>query len=433
MNLYDRLFKKITGKRANVSVIGLGYIGLPTALFYAMKGLKVTGIDTNRNLIDDLKRGVIPVHEEGLEDLGKRYLPRMQISDSYNSNANSDVLVLCLPTPLDENGKSVTTYLENSVKDIANHNKGGSLFLVESTVPIGTTERLSALFAMQSGLELDNDFWFAHCPERVLPGKVLEEMETNHRLVGGVTHASTSLGVVFLESIFQPDHVHPTSALVSEAAKLAENAYRDVNIAYANELAKICTVLSIDVSEVIQLANLHPRVSILKPGLGVGGYCLPKDGWILVQSAKERGGESKLIPIARSINDSMPSHVAKRIRQEVLAASGKSAVGLIGMAFKENVSDTRNSPAVDLLHVLTSSDVDVFVYDPLVRENYGGKKVDSLDDLLELTDILVLCVGHDRVLNELESRDLSEKVFVDPRNLLPEMKSKAKKYVGLSV
>jgi UDP-N-acetyl-D-mannosaminuronic acid dehydrogenase len=258
-------------------------------------------------------------------------------------------------------------------------------------------------------------------------------MDTNHRLAGGTSEKSAELAVAFLSQVFKSELVHPTSASVSEAAKLAENAFRDTNIAFANELAKLCTTMSIDVSEVIKLANLHPRVQILNPGLGVGGYCLPKDGWILVASAREKGGSAELIPAARHVNDSMPWHVSKRIREEVLDCTEKATVGLLGISFKENVSDTRNSPTVELLQALTSTDVSVVVYDPLVDESFGAKKAESMDDLLTVSDIIVLCVGHDQIIKELAGQDLTEKVFVDPRSLMPKMKSKVKKYVGLSV
>jgi UDP-N-acetyl-D-mannosaminuronic acid dehydrogenase len=267
----------------------------------------------------------------------------------------------------------------------------------------------------------------------VLPGKVVEEMDTNHRLAGGTSEASATLAVEFLSQVFNSELVHPTSASVSEAAKLAENAFRDTNIAYANELAKLCTTMEIDVSEVIKLANLHPRVDILSPGLGVGGYCLPKDGWILVESARQKGGSAELIPAARHVNDSMPWHVSKRIRKEVLECTDKATVGLLGISFKENVSDTRNSPTVDLLQSLTSTDVSVIVYDPLVDEGFGAKQAETLEDLLSVSDIVVLCVGHDMIIKELDKHNLKEKVFVDPRSLMPSMKSKVKKYVGLSV
>lgn len=433
MSRYDDLLESIQSKKIDVAVIGMGYIGLPTALFYTMQGLKVQGIDTNESLINNLRVGIITIHEEGLGEIAKDHLSRIKLSNSYDDIKDADIFVLCLPSPIDENGKPIIRYLEYAVKDIAKRSKKGGLILVESTVPIGTTEHLSRLFAKESDLHLDDDFWFAHCPERVLPGRVVEELHTNHRLAGGTSKKSTDLAVAFLTQVFKPELVHATSAPVSEAAKLAENAFRDVNIAYANELAKLCTSLSIDVSEVIELANLHPRVEILRPGLGVGGYCLPKDGWILVESARERGGTAELIPAARHVNDSMPLHVSKRIREEALKTTERTTVGLLGLAFKENVSDTRNSPTVELLQELTSTDIDVMVYDPLIDEGYGARVAETLEDLLEASDIVVLCVGHDQILDGLLKSDLSEKIFFDPRNMVPNLRDRVKKYLGLSV
>ncbi len=432
LSRYDELLDKIKRKEAKVSVIGLGYIGLPTALFYVMRDLDIRGIDTDISLVDGLRKGIIPIHEEGLGDIAKEHLSKIKLQTTYDGVEDSDVCVLCLPSPIDKEGRPITTYLENAVTEIAKRMKTGCLVLNESTVPVGTTEKLSHLFAKESGMN-DDEFWFAHCPERVLPGNVVEEMGTNHRLAGGMNEPSATLATVFLQSVFKPELIHPTISGVSEAAKLAENAFRDVNIAYANELAKLCTSFSIDVTEVIKLANLHPRVSILNPGLGVGGYCLPKDGWILVESARAKGGEAKLIPAARYVNDSMPAHVAQGINDEVLMHKPRATVGLLGLAFKENVSDTRNSPSVELLKTLTSADVDVVVYDPLVRESFGAKMADGLDDLLESSNIVVLCVGHQQILEEMKSRDLSEKIFFDPRNMMPDLRNKVKKYVGLTV
>lgn len=432
MSRYNELLDKIKRKQAKISVIGLGYIGLPTALFYTMRGMNVRGIDTNTSLVEGLREGKIPIHEEGLGDIAYEHLSKLELQASYDGIEDTDVFVLCLPSPIDERGKPVVKYLESAIKDIAKRLTEGCLVLNESTVPVGTTEKLSGLFAKESKLSVD-EFWFAHCPERVLPGKIVEEMTTNHRLAGGTNEAATALATSFLQSVFKPELIHPTMAGISEAAKLAENAFRDVNIAYANELAKLCSSFSVDVSEVIRLANLHPRVSILSPGIGVGGYCLPKDGWILVESARARGADAELIPAARHVNDSMPSFLSQTIRDLVLMEKEGLSVGLLGIAFKENVSDTRNSPTIDLLDNLTSTDMDVIVYDPLVSESFGARKAASLDEALDAANLIVMCVGHKQIIDELKSKDLSDKVFFDPRNLLTELATKVKRYVGLSV
>ncbi|MFX1473717.1 MAG: nucleotide sugar dehydrogenase [Promethearchaeota archaeon] len=433
MSGHKKLLSKIESKEAKVTIVGLGYIGLPTALFYKKNGLAITGIDTNEELVTELRAGKIRMKEDGLQQIADKHLSDVVLDTSYDNIADTDVFVLCLPSPIDENNKPVTRYLENSVADIASKVTGDCLVIVESTVPVGTTERLSRLFAETSGKVLDEDLWFAHCPERVFPGQVIEEMDTNHRLAGGISELSTSLAVAFLKTVFRPELIHPTNVRVSEAAKLAENAFRDVGIAYANELAKLCTALSIDVREVIELANLHPRVDILNPSLGVGGYCLPKDGWILVESVRSLNGEGVLIPAARQVNDSMPAHVSKRIRDLVLDLSLKSTVGILGVSFKPNVSDTRNSPSLDLINLLWSTGIEVVVYDPLVEQKVGDRKVDSIDEVLQSCDIIVLGAAHDLLLKELEEKDLSGIVLVDPSGVALEFESHVRKYVGLSI
>ncbi|MFX1332357.1 MAG: nucleotide sugar dehydrogenase [Promethearchaeota archaeon] len=433
MSGHKKLLSKIESKEAKVTIVGLGYIGLPTALFYKKNGLAITGIDTNEELVTELRAGKIRMKEDGLQQIADKHLSDVVLDTSYDNIADTDVFVLCLPSPIDENNKPVTRYLENSVADIASKVTGDCLVIVESTVPVGTTERLSRLFAETSGKVLDEDLWFAHCPERVFPGQVIEEMDTNHRLAGGISDLSTSLAVAFLKTVFRPELIHPTNVRVSEAAKLAENAFRDVGIAYANELAKLCTALSIDVREVIELANLHPRVDILNPSLGVGGYCLPKDGWILVESVRSLNGEGVLIPAARQVNDSMPAHVSKRIRDLVLDLSLKSTVGILGVSFKPNVSDTRNSPSLDLINLLWSTGIEVVVYDPLVEQKVGDRKVDSIDEVLQSCDIIVLGAAHDLLLKELEEKDLSGIVLVDPPGVALEFESRVRKYVGLSI
>ncbi len=430
---FAELQKKIEKKEAVVSVVGLGYIGLPTALFYKKKGLSIIGIDTNEELISELREGKIRVKEEGLEELAREHLSEIKVDSSYDSLSQSDVFILCLPSPIDESGKPVTQFLENSLTDIAARVTKECLVLVESTVPVGTTDRLAKYFEKKSGKKLDKDFWFAHCPERVLLGSIVQEMNTNHRLAGGVTEKSTSLAVTFLGTVFSSRLIHPTSARVSETAKLAENASRDVSIAYANELAQICTTLSVDVMDVIALANLHPRVNILNPGLGVGGYCLPKDGWILVESTPDQEEDGVLIQAARKVNDSMPAHVSKRIRDVVLDLSLKPTVGLLGVSFKPNVSDTRNSPSLELITLLGATGMEVVVYDPLVNQEFGDRAVDSLNEMLQSCDIVVLGAAHDILVEELSAGNLRETVLVDPAGKVPNLSEKVRRYVGLSV
>ncbi|MGV9169910.1 MAG: nucleotide sugar dehydrogenase [Promethearchaeia archaeon] len=434
MKKYEEFLSKIKRKEAKICVIGMGYIGLPTALFYARAGLDVQGIDTNEDLVAELGEGKIRMKEEGLDDLADEYLDSTSVTTSYDSICDSDIYVLCLPSPIDQENRAVLKYLEDAVRELSHRIKKRCLILVESTVPVGATDKLALSFAEKSKMELDKDFWFVHSPERVLPGKVVKEMDTNHRLVGGVTNDSTMLGKAFLDTVFDPELVHPTTASVSETTKLAENAYRDVQIGFVNELAKLCTDMSIDVSDVIRLANLHPRVQMLKPGLGVGGYCIPKDGWILVDSARENDSEAKVIPAAREVNESMPAHVFTRIQEVVLEDSTtKRFIGLLGLSFKPNVSDTRNSPSVDLLRLLTSAGDKVVVYDPYVDRDFGAQKADSLDDVISQCEIIVLAVPHKVLVEDLQSHNLEGIILVDPWNKVPHLKDKVDRYLGLTI
>jgi UDP-N-acetyl-D-mannosaminuronic acid dehydrogenase len=430
---YNNLLNKIERKNAALAVIGLGYTGLPTALFYAKAGYKVIGVDTSQELIDELKQGKIRVKETGLKQIAQKYLTCMNISSSYDDLIDTDICALCLPSPIDNKKNTNLSHLENSIHKLSKTLENECLILIESTVPVGTTERLANLYCSDSGMNLDDDVWFAHCPERVLPGNIVQEMDSNHRLAGGVTQASTELATKFLSAVFSSELIHPTTSRISEGAKLAENAFRDINIAYANELAKLCTTMSIDVHEVLRLANLHPRVNILNPGIGVGGYCLPKDGWILVDSSKESAVLAELIPTARKVNDSMPTHLFGRIQEAVsLYAPQTPALGILGLSFKPNVSDTRNSPSLELIKILTAEGMEPYVYDSLTEDGFGTKKLESMDELLDKAEIIVLCVAHDCILDELRQKNLTSKTLVDPGNFVSDLKSQVKHYIGLS-
>jgi UDP-N-acetyl-D-mannosaminuronic acid dehydrogenase len=412
----------------------MGYIGLPTALHYVKNGINVIGIDIDEKLIADLKEGKISMVEEGLDELAAKYLKKIPLGTSYDLTLESDICVLCLPSPIDENRNPDLSYLEDAIKQLAKTRQRETLFLIESTVPIGTTENLARLYGEISGLELDTNFWFVHSPERVLPGSVVEEMETNHRLVGGVSKSSTELATAFLNTIFKSEQVHPTTSKVSEAAKLAENAFRDVNIAYANELAKICNESSIDVIDVIRFANLHPRVSILRPGLGVGGYCLPKDGWLLVDDLDERADIAQLIPAARGINDSMPEYVFSKIKRIVQETKdSKPSVCLLGLSYKPNVGDTRNSPSLELLELLENSGYRTVLFDPLVTLDTKAEVVSNLDEAVESCNYLVIGTGHKMILSALEKLNLSEKTLFDPWTLVGDLAKKVRRYVGLTI
>ncbi|MHA1481404.1 MAG: nucleotide sugar dehydrogenase [Candidatus Thorarchaeota archaeon] len=434
MSRFNEIKERIKNRTAIIYVIGLGYIGLPTALFYARAGFKIHGIDTDKELIDELRVGTIRMDEEGLEQLAEEFLPSIELNSNYDNIEPGDIFVLCLPSPIDEDKIPNVKYLESSVNEIARIANEGALILVESTVPVGFTKDMSILFGEKTKLNPDTDYWFAHCPERVLPGQVVDEMKTIHRLVGGVTPEATELTNYFLSSVFGSEQIHSTTSKISETAKLAENAFRDSSISFANELAVLCSSLEVDVKEVIQLANLHPRVEILNPGLGVGGYCFPKDGWILAYSAEKKGTAARLIPTARAINDGMPEHVYNRMLYAISdLVSSEKTVGVIGLAYKANVSDTRNSPSLDLMRLMKSKGIDVIAFDPFVKENFGFKKVETLDVLLEKAEIIVIGASHKEVIQALKTKDLADKILIDPWGIMHDFRNKTRQYVGLTV
>ena len=263
MSDFDKLREKIVQKKCRVCVVGLGYIGFPTALFYKKSGNDVVGIDLNKGLIEDLRKGKLRIIEDGLDELATSVLPEIELRSDYSDLEGIDIFVLCLPSPIDEDKIPNTSYLESSLSEIAAKAKKPVLIIVESTVPVGFTESQAVRFGQISSLKHDEQFWFAHCPERVLPGSIVREMRDNERLIGGVSEKAAELGGLFLASVFGESRIHETNSTISETSKLAENAYRDTCIAFANELALISTEIGIDVREVIRLANLHPRVQIV--------------------------------------------------------------------------------------------------------------------------------------------------------------------------
>ena len=434
MSDFDKLREKIVQKKCRVCVVGLGYIGFPTALFYKKSGNDVVGIDLNKGLIEDLRKGKLRIIEDGLDELATSVLPEIELRSDYSDLEGIDIFVLCLPSPIDEDKIPNTSYLESSLSEIAAKAKKPVLIIVESTVPVGFTESQAVRFGQISSLKHDEQFWFAHCPERVLPGSIVREMRDNERLIGGVSEKAAELGGLFLASVFGESRIHETNSTISETSKLAENAYRDTCIAFANELALISTEIGIDVREVIRLANLHPRVQILEPGLGVGGYCFPKDGWILVNSMEKTKKVARVIPAARHVNDSMPNHTFQRMKNEL----GPQYItitrfGVLGLAYKPNVNDTRMSPAIDLVNLLKKDGRELMVYDPYVKDNSSAKMAKNIDEIVECCEVIILAVNHTGLSDSLLRFDLSDKIIVDPTGTLQEYSSKFKKYIGLSV
>ncbi|PWF81054.1 UDP-N-acetyl-D-mannosamine dehydrogenase [Kocuria rosea] len=335
-----------------IVVVGLGYIGLPTAVVLANNGFQVRGVDINTSNVNRINRGEIPFVEPGLEDQLAQVVADGNLT-ATTETPRGDAYIIAVPTPFTDNYEGDLSYIRAAVKNIAPNLRGGELIILESTSPPRTTQKMAQyLIECRPDLSIDGmhdkpTIHIAHCPERVLPGKVMEEIISNDRIVGGLTPEATKRSS-FLYKTFCTGAILETDDVTAEMAKLTENSYRDVNIAFANELSLIADKLGIDVWELIELANHHPRVNVLQPGPGVGGHCIAVDPWFIVSAAPE---ESQLIRTAREVNDNKPRWVIEKVKQ---AAAGieNPTIAALGLSFKPNIDDLRESPALDITRSL---------------------------------------------------------------------------------
>ena len=341
-----------------ICVMGLGYIGLPTASLLATKGFTVTGVDVSQKVVDTINKGEIHIVEPDLDILVKSAVHSGNLSASLEP-VEADVFIIAVPTPFKDGGpdhisgkKPDLSYIEAATKKISPFIKPGNLVILESTSPVGTTDEVVAEILKQDGHSIGEDVYIAHCPERVLPGRILIELVENDRVVGGINEESTAVTVEFYER-FVRGAVLPTTAKTAEMVKLTENSSRDVQIAFANELSMVCETETINTWEVIELANRHPRVNILQPGPGVGGHCIAVDPWFIVDRSPEC---SNLIRTAREVNDAKPGWVIERVKR--CADKFKSPViACLGLAFKADVDDLRESPASDIVKKLQEENI----------------------------------------------------------------------------
>ncbi|MCI6583994.1 MAG: UDP-N-acetyl-D-mannosamine dehydrogenase [Mobiluncus sp.] len=355
----------------NVEVIGLGYIGLPTAVALAGAGLKVKGVDTNPTHVDAVNAGKVPFLEPGLDEALRAVHERGMISAS-TTPSEAEAYIISVPTPFKGNHEADLSYVLAAADEISPYVAKGALVILESTSPPGTTE-LMAERIEKNRPDLAGSLLFAHAPERVLPGRIMVEIFDNDRIVGGLT-SEASEAARDLYATFCKGQIRMTNAKTAEMSKLAENSFRDVNIAYANELAKICEKLGIDVWELIELANLHPRVNILRPGPGVGGHCIAVDPWFIVDAAPEL---ANLIRTAREVNDSRPDDVMAEVRTILSSLGWKEGdpvtLAALGLAFKPDVDDLRASPAITVAKKLAElPGASVLVVEPNVDELPSG-------------------------------------------------------------
>jgi UDP-N-acetyl-D-mannosaminuronic acid dehydrogenase len=376
-------------------VLGLGYIGLPTASTFATHGLQVVGVDINQQIVSRLNAGDLHIYEPGLRTLVQAALLSGNLVIELSPQP-ADAFIIAVPTPFMENKQADLSFVISAAESIVPHLRQGSLVVLESTSPPRTTVDVVRPILERSGLKAGTDFCLAYTPERVLPGQILRELIENARVIGGIDQASAEAGRD-LYSIFVRGEIILTDATTAEMVKLMENTYRDVNIAIANEFSRLADHFGVDVWEAITLANRHPRVRILNPGAGVGGHCISVDPWFLVEAAPDI---SPLIRTARQVNDSQPEFVVNLVKRAIDSLSG-CRVGALGLSYKPDVDDLRESPAIEICHRLAQAGAVVTAYEPYKPEFFqnGFKTVTTLSAALENADLLLLLVSHTALRN----------------------------------
>ena len=397
-----------------VNVIGLGYIGLPTALMMASHGVEVIGTDYNKELVAILNSGKTTFKENGLDELfsnavqsGIKFTTEYQVTDTY---------IVSVPTPYDVNSKKIDAkYVQAAVKEIMKVSPKGATVVIESTVSPGTIDKFVRPVIEENGFIIGTDIHLVHAPERIIPGNMVYELLHNNRTIGA-DNKEIGEKIKNIYSSFCQGEIEVTDIRTAEMTKVVENTFRDINIAFANELAKICRSDDMDVYEIIRIANKHPRVNILTPGPGVGGHCISVDPWFLVG---DYPGLANIILAARKINDSMPDFVLERIVSIMKENNLKdiSRVGFYGLTYKENVDDIRESPTLQMLDSMERhlSGNLVKVYDPFIEKDIVENQMHNLDEFLEAVDLVVLLVGHDEIKNNMDK--LKGKIILDTRKI----------------
>lgn len=389
-----------------ISIVGLGYIGMPTGILFAKAGHEVHGYDVNPNVVASLNAGKLHIKEPGLQELLDEVIAAGRFTASTEL-APADAFIICVPTPFQEDKTPDLSHVEAASQAVASAAKPGDLVILESTVPVNTTRDTCARFMPEGVL-------VAHCPETVLPGNMIHELVHNHRVIGGATPKATEAAITLYQSVVTAD-IHATEAATAEFVKLIENTYRDVNIALANELNMIGGELGLNARAAIKLANLHPRVNIHNPGPGVGGHCIPVDPWFLIKSV----ARAPILAAAREVNDGMPERVAAAALR-LLPDKPRPRVAVLGLAYKANVEDARESPAVPLMKRLRDRGVDVAAHDPHLAPGLHGNA--EIESALHGADLAILVTDHREFdvasLSKLASSRMRKCLVLDTRGCL---------------
>ena len=413
------LQKKIETRTAKLAVIGLGYVGLPVAALFAKKGFQVVGIDIKKDRVDLINKGISPIEgkEPGLNDLIHDVITEgsFYATNDYQKLCDADVIFIDVETPVNADHVPEYQALRSAVKSLSSVLKSGALVIVESTVMPGTIRNVVLpIIEEETGLKCNIDFYLGNCPERVMPGKLLQNLRKMSRVVGGGTDETAKLMALLYAIVVEAD-VDTADWITAELVKTTENSYRDVQIAFANEVALICEALGADVWRVRELVRKSPGRDMLLPGAGVGGHCIPKDPWLLASSVRNMNVPVRLIPTAREINSSMPKHVFDLL-EDALRDLGEKQILILGYAYLDDSDDTRNSPSKDLAELIRNAGASIVVHDPYIKE-FTGDAIEKARNC----DAVVLMTAH----SEYEEIDLlglinamKTPLIIDGRNLL---------------
>jgi len=410
----------------SVAIIGLGYVGLPLACLCIEKGMKVYGVDIDKNKLSKINEGVSPIDDPYLKDEVKKIKGKIRLTDNIEEAVKKvSTVIVCVPTPVDAGHLPDLRPLKDACESVSKGLQKNTLVIIESTIFPGTTEEVVLPILKKSNA---SNFYLAHCPERIDPGNRNFTIENIPRVVGGINKESSIMAYEFYKKIINASIIELSSVKAAEATKIMENTFRDINIAFVNEMAKSFDKAGIDIMEVIKSASTKPFAFMPHyPGVGVGGHCIPVDPYYLIEKAKQLGFEHKFLSLAREINESMPSYTIELLEKEITKLDKRienAKIGILGLAYKANVDDIRESPALKLIELLKNKKAELFIFDPYI-ENMSN--VRDLDELLQKSDYLVLVTDHKEFkgmdLNKLEENKI--KVLIDGRNCLDKDKIKS--------
>ncbi|MFC4354182.1 nucleotide sugar dehydrogenase [Chryseomicrobium palamuruense] len=403
--------------KKSLCVVGLGYIGLPTAVMFANSGHQVHGVDVNERAVNLINNKQLHIEENGLQERLEAAVDAGLLT-AATTPEKADVFIIAVPSPINPDKTANLEYVRQATASIVPYLEKGNLIILESTVPPRTVEDVMMPELIKAGLDIGTELFVSHSPERVIPGRVFEELVSNDRIIGGINSESAKMTVDLYQSFVQGT-MHETDATTAELVKVMENTYRDVNIAFANELAKIANTLGVNIWEAIRLANFHPRVNIHQPGPGVGGHCIAVDPWFLVELDPQN---AQMIHLARKTNDGMPSYTANLTR-DILKAKGieKPKVAVLGLAFKGNIDDMRESPSVEVVEHIEALDLDYVAYDPHIKQNNLEKQTQDIEEALQDADAVLVLTDH-QAFRDYQPEHLSKfmrtKVLIDTKNAL---------------